>query len=82
MYKNIDIWRKCFGNRTARRRAAIYRRVVIRSHLKCAAPPTHVSRGSVPRCLQGPPGEKGASGASDIIDFNGKLLDAFQVSVV
>lgn len=30
--------------------------------------------------LQGYPGEKGATGSSDIIDFNGKLLDAFQVS--
>lgn len=30
--------------------------------------------------LQGHPGEKGASGSSDIVDFNGKLLDAFQVS--
>lgn len=31
-------------------------------------------------CLsQGYPGEKGATGSSDIIDFNGKLLDAFQV---
>lgn len=29
---------------------------------------------------QGYPGEKGATGSSDIIDFNGKLLDAFQVS--
>ncbi len=29
---------------------------------------------------QGNPGEKGATGSSDIIDFNGKLLDAFQVS--
>lgn len=25
-------------------------------------------------------GEKGATGSSDIIDFNGKLLDAFQVN--
>lgn len=32
-------------------------------------------------CLsQGYPGEKGATGSSDVIDFNGKLLDAFQVS--
>lgn len=32
-------------------------------------------------CLcQGYPGEKGTAGSSDIIDFNGKLLDAFQVS--
>lgn len=29
---------------------------------------------------QGYPGEKGATGSSDVIDFNGKLLDAFQVS--
>lgn len=29
---------------------------------------------------QGYPGEKGTAGSSDIIDFNGKLLDAFQVS--
>lgn len=37
------------------------------------------------RCLsvpQGHPGEKGTTGSSDIIDFNGKLLDAFQVSDV
>lgn len=32
--------------------------------------------------LQGYPGEKGNAGSSDIIDFNGKLLDAFQVSDV
>lgn len=32
--------------------------------------------------LQGYPGEKGATGSSDIIDFNGKLLDAFQVSYI
>lgn len=32
--------------------------------------------------LQGYPGEKGAPGSSDIVDFNGKLLDAFQVSNV
>lgn len=31
---------------------------------------------------QGYPGEKGATGSSDIIDFNGKLLDAFQVSYI
>lgn len=31
---------------------------------------------------QGYPGEKGNTGSSDIIDFNGKLLDAFQVSDV
>lgn len=31
-------------------------------------------------CCQGYPGEKGTAGSSDIIDFNGKLLDAFQVS--
>lgn len=30
--------------------------------------------------IQGYPGEKGEAGSSDIIDFNGKLLDAFQVS--
>jgi len=30
--------------------------------------------------LQGYPGEKGVAGPSDIIDFNGKLLDAIQVS--
>lgn len=30
--------------------------------------------------LQGRPGEKGTSASGDIIDFNGKLLDAFQVS--
>lgn len=28
---------------------------------------------------QGPPGEKGATGSSDVIAFNDKLLDAFQV---
>lgn len=32
------------------------------------------------RLSQGYPGEKGTAGSSDIIDFNGKLLDAFQVS--
>lgn len=31
---------------------------------------------------QGYPGEKGAAGSSDIVDFNGKLLDAFQVSLI
>lgn len=31
---------------------------------------------------QGHPGEKGGTGSSDIIDFNGKLLDAFQVGDV
>lgn len=36
-----------------------------------------------PRSLpQGYPGEKGMAGSSDIIDFNGKLLDAFQVNKV
>lgn len=29
--------------------------------------------------VQGPPGEKGAPGSSDVIEFNEKLLDAFQV---
>lgn len=31
---------------------------------------------------KGYPGEKGTAGSSDIIDFNGKLLDAFQVRVI
>ena len=29
---------------------------------------------------QGYPGEKGVPGSTEVIDFNGKLLEAFQVS--
>lgn len=39
-----------------------------------------ISHSFFPSLLQGYPGEKGTAGSSDIIDFNGKLLDAFQVS--
>ena len=35
----------------------------------------------IPSLSQGYPGEKGTTGSSDIIDFNGKLLDAFQVRI-